>query len=103
MSPPKPAYLFEQAERLIGGAEPQPSPRQEDLRRAISTAYYGVFHFAVTAAANMISVEEIRSSDHYSLVYRSIDHVWVRTLCEEIQKPTIRAKWQSSRRRAALA
>jgi uncharacterized protein (UPF0332 family) len=68
--------LFEQADGLVTAARPE-GPRQEDLRRAISTVYYALFHFAVTAAVNMIAAEEIRSSDLYALAYRSVDHVWL--------------------------
>jgi hypothetical protein len=93
MPPPDPLHLFEQADGLITAARPE-GPRQEDLRRAISTTYYGVFHFTLTAAANMIVPEAIRSTDQYSLVYRSVDHAWLRTLCEEIQKPKMRQKWR---------
>ena len=30
----------------------------------------------------------------YGLVYRSIDHRWLRTLCEEVKKPTLGSKYQ---------
>jgi hypothetical protein len=93
MPPPDPLHLFEQADGLITAAQPE-GPRQEDLRRAISATYYGVFHFTLTAAANMIVVEELRSTELYGLVYRSVDHTWLRALCEEVQKATIRRKWQ---------
>jgi hypothetical protein len=45
-----PEHLLEQAERLI---EPPPAgpPRQVDIRRAISSAYYAVFHATLAAAA----------------------------------------------------
>jgi hypothetical protein len=67
VSPPRFEDLFEQADVLLarGG--------QADLRRAISAAYYGLFHFALTEAADMVVGKEHRSSARYSLVYRSID------------------------------
>jgi hypothetical protein len=47
-----PDHLFDQAERLVattaGGA-----PRQADLRRAVSSVYYGLFHAILTAAADL--------------------------------------------------
>jgi hypothetical protein len=47
-----PDHLFDQADRLIvSTAGP---PRQVDLRRAISAAYYGVFHIVATAVADQL-------------------------------------------------
>jgi hypothetical protein len=48
MPPLDPEELLEQARRLAA------EPTQADLRRAISAAYYGLFHFFLTAAADMI-------------------------------------------------
>jgi uncharacterized protein (UPF0332 family) len=45
-----PDQLFEQAEKLI--AIPAGRPRQVDIRRAISSAYYAIFHAIITAAAD---------------------------------------------------
>ncbi len=89
---PNSEHLFEQAERLTavaaGGA-----PRQVDLRRAISSAYYGVFHAALTAAADMFVGKTRRTSVQYALVYRSVDHRWLRDLCWEVRKPSLSAKY----------
>ena len=64
-------HLLDQAERLttpLGlGA-----PRQADLRRAISAAYYGVFHAVATEAADEFVGRTQRDSARYALVYRSI-------------------------------
>jgi hypothetical protein len=45
-----PDHLLEQADKLISPPAAGP-PRQVDLRRAISSAYYGLFHSCLTAAA----------------------------------------------------
>ena len=45
-----PDHFFEQADTLM--APPAGAPRQVDLRRAISNAYYGVFHAILAAAAD---------------------------------------------------
>jgi hypothetical protein len=45
-----PDHLFEQANRLAVPFGPG-SIRQVDVRRAISAAYYGLFHAVLTAAA----------------------------------------------------
>lgn len=62
------------------------STRQVDSRRAISNAYYGVFHGILTAAADEFVGVTQRSSDRYTLVYRSVDHSAVRELCSEVKK-----------------
>jgi hypothetical protein len=80
LSPPDPEHLFGQAEALAA----LPEGRQADLRRAISAAYYGLFHFTLTAAADMIVGSGDRSSPRYSLVYRSVDHSRLRALCSQL-------------------
>jgi len=87
-----PEHLFDQAARLTapvsGGA-----PRQADLKRAISSVYYGVFHAVVTEAADSFVGRTQRHTPRYALVYRSIDHRSLRVVCEEIAKTTLSAKY----------
>jgi hypothetical protein len=82
-----PDHLFDQADRL---AAPPASgrPRQVDLRRAISSAYYGVFHFALAALADEFVGVSQRTSSRYGLVYRSLDHRTLKDLCGDIAKQT---------------
>jgi hypothetical protein len=87
-----PEHLFEQAENLRS-PPPAGRPRQADIRRAISTAYYGVFHATVTAAADQFVGVTKSSTSQYGLVYRSVDHGALRTLCEEVKKPALAAKY----------
>ena len=90
MAPLNPEHLFEQALELTESAAGR--PRQADLRRAISTAYYGLFHAALTAAADLFVGAANRSTGRYELVYRSVDHKWLRTLCDEATKQPVSAK-----------
>jgi hypothetical protein len=87
-----PDHLLDQADRLAspiaGGA-----PRQVDLRRAISTSYYAVFHGILTAAADDFIGRSLRKSERYALLYRSVDHKALRALCEDVPKPTLPAKY----------
>jgi len=81
-----PDHLFEQADKLI---TPQTGrPRQVDIRRAISAAYYAIFHGAITAAADQFVGMTNRDESRYGLLYRSVDHKWLRELCKEVQKST---------------
>jgi hypothetical protein len=83
-----PEHLIDQAERLIAQVPPR-RPRQVDLRRAISSAYYAVFHAMLAAAADQFVGATKRSSSQYSLVYRSIDHATIRDMCSQAQKQSI--------------
>lgn len=87
-----PDHLFDQADRLTsppaGGA-----PRQADLRRAISSAYFGLFHAVVTEAADDFAGKTRRHTPRYALVYRSIDHRSLRGICEAIIKPKLPVKY----------
>lgn len=87
-----PERLFEQAERLV--AEGAARSSQEDLRRAVSAAYYALFHQCLTAAADTLLGADTRASDLYALAYRSVDHRRLKDLCVEY------AKQQPSRRYA---
>ena len=79
--PPDPNELLGRASTLAAGAT------QADLRRAISDAYYAVFHAFATAAADMVCGGSAgRSSQGYSLVYRSIDHKTLRSLCAQLSQ-----------------
>jgi hypothetical protein len=87
-----PEHLFEQADLLITARAGR--PRQADIRRAISATYYGLFHAAVTAAADQVVGATNRAKSRYGLVYRSIDHKSLRDLCEAIKKPNLPDKYK---------
>jgi hypothetical protein len=80
--PPLPEELFDQAERLIGGQE----PNQADFRRALSTVYYGLFHFVMISATDMIFGAEHRDTLRYQLVYRTVQHSQLRSICVQTSK-----------------
>jgi uncharacterized protein (UPF0332 family) len=74
LPPLDPKELLDQARRLAA------QQSQADLRRAISAAYYGLFHFFLSAAADMIVGADKRDTPYYSLVYRSVDHKQLRAV-----------------------
>jgi len=87
-----PDHLFEQADKLI---TPQVGRlRQSDIRRAISAAYYGIFHATITKAADQFVGLTNRDKSHYGLVYRSVSHSRLRELCNEVQKSTLSNKYR---------
>jgi hypothetical protein len=87
-----PSHLFEQANKLV--AIQVGPPRQVDIRRAISAAYYATFHATITAAADQFIGVSNRDTSRYGLVYRSVSHAWLRDLCKEVQKPTLSNKFK---------
>lgn len=88
-----PDRLLDQADALINN-----HTDETDLRRAVSAAYYGVFHRVLKALADWIVGSGNRSTERYVLVYRSVDHKVLKALCDQIR--TIRkAKAEATARR----
>ena len=62
-------------------ADPSPGrPRQASLRRAVSTAYYAMFHCLASVAANVLVGQ--RRSPAWHRVYRALEHGRARNACE---------------------
>ncbi len=80
---PDPDHLFEQADRLLGRLPAESEPRLTDLRRAMSAVYYAVFHFVLKEGADLFFGS--RSADEYVMAYRSVNHDWLRSLCEQLR------------------
>jgi hypothetical protein len=79
-----PDHLFEQAELLV--TRHPLKPIQADLRRAMSSAYYGLFHFILTQAADLFVGTSNRSTNEYLGCFRSVDHKTLRELCVDAKK-----------------
>ena len=74
-----PDDLLEQAYDL---ARKEPtSPKQASLRRAISTAYYALFHLLVDEAVSNWAVERQRS-----ILARTFDHGKMKGICDAVLK-----------------
>lgn len=58
-------------------------PRQALLRRAISTAYYAMFHCLSRSNADVLIGSSRRSSDAWMAAYRQLDHGLAYTRCEQ--------------------
>ena len=80
--PPDPNEMLQQADFLAA----QSGATQADFRRAISTAYYAIFHLCLTAAADMVVGAASRGSTTYCLVYRSVDHKTLLGLCRQLSQ-----------------
>ena len=93
MPPLDPEHLFQQAWKLIAPV-PTPSPLQVNLRRAISAAYYSLFHTVLSAAADMVVGPTAETGGLYELVYRSVGHTWLRDLCQDVRKRPMPQKYR---------
>jgi uncharacterized protein (UPF0332 family) len=78
--------------KLLVGTNRKGAPSQASLRRAVSTAYYALFHALVGAAADLFVGRTKRSTPRYTTVYRAFDHRRMREGSEAIDKPVLAAK-----------
>ena len=71
----EPSELLDTCRKLVPQSA-DPPPTQADLRRAISTAYYAVFHTLAASNAELIAGQPQSSISTYAWerVYRRLDH-----------------------------
>ena len=80
--------LLDEAERLAG----TPSMQSEATRRrAVSAAYYGLFHVLTEAGALVIAGT---SAHLHTPVSRSFNHAQLRTVCERIWRERLDPPWE---------
>jgi uncharacterized protein (UPF0332 family) len=70
--------LLEQAYHLAHWTDP---PMQASLRRAVSTAYYALFHLLIDEAVSQWAVERQRSA-----LGRTLEHKTMKSVCDEYVK-----------------
>lgn len=99
---PDPADLLAAARRL-SDASRQPPPTDAQLRRAVSTAYYAVFHTVLRAAAQRFMGPAQERTAGYALLYRSFDHRTMKTVCEALQVSTLKDRYKHHLRRTAVS
>jgi uncharacterized protein (UPF0332 family) len=72
--------------RKLANASPK-KPRQADLRRAISTAYYALFHAMAKDAADMlVGVGPNRPAKAWTHAYGALQHGDAKSACEAVRK-----------------
>ena len=60
-------------------------PTQANLRRAVSTAYYAVFHGLAGAAADLLIGKKSRGRPAWHQVYRALEHTSARSACRNMR------------------
>ena len=66
------------------------APRQAKLRRAISTAYYALFHCMVGAASDLLAGQNARGTKRHTSVYRAFEHKRMADVCKQVSQGTLR-------------
>lgn len=84
---PDPRELLAVA-RLLAPSDSEAGPSDARLRRAVSTAYYAVFHTVLRAATRHF-LGERRESAAFSLLYRSFDHRHMRQGLDDLRSSTL--------------
>jgi hypothetical protein len=86
-----PDHLLEQAARLVTPPR-RGAPRQTDLRRAISNAYYALFHAIVTQATDELFGRPQRGTQEYQTAFRRVEHRKLKRVCDDIAKTNLPRK-----------
>ena len=70
----------------LAGSDRRGRPRQTNLRRAVSTTYYALFHCLATCCANMLvgGPRSDRSRPAWGQTYRALRHGTARQRCERL-------------------
>lgn len=84
-------HLIEQAE-LLATKEPR-RPRQASLRRAISSAYYGVFHHLIDEAVRFVVGTSRRRADLRTTLRRSFEHGLMRRTASDFAGGSPQGPW----------
>jgi len=79
----QPRDLLLTAKKLVPNGIGQ--PRQTDLRRALSTAYYAAFHCLARSCADYMvgTNSKTRSKHAWQQVYRSLEHGFSKNACND--------------------
>ena len=72
--------------RRLARASPR-KPRQSDLQRAVSTAYFALFHALAKEAADLlVGTGAARRDAAWTHTYRALEHGFARNACTEIRR-----------------
>jgi len=78
----KPSWLLRQADELAYRGQGAGQPRNINLRRAVSSAYYALFHALVLATTNRLLPSG--TDEERRRLARSFDHRSIRQVCDWI-------------------
>jgi hypothetical protein len=73
------------------------------IRRAVSTAYYALFHTILRAAADRFAGTGHETSAAFGLIYRSFDHRQMADVCKRLRASTLSDAMKRPLRRDAVS
>jgi hypothetical protein len=88
--------------RLLSTASNPAELTDARLRRAVSSAYYAVFHTILRAAARRFMGGDGESAAGYGILYRSFDHRHMATVCDALQAPTLKDRYRRNLRKPSV-
>ena len=73
--------------RDLAGANSAAKPRETNLRRAVSTTYYAIFHCMAAFGADLLAGDSSadRNNSAWRQAYRALDHGNAKTRCESAE------------------
>ena len=72
--------------RKLAVASPR-RPRQSELKRSVSTAYYALFHAVAKGGCQLlVGVGPVRAGKAWSHAYRGLEHGFTKNACREVTK-----------------
>ena len=80
--------------RELGGDPAVDPPDESHLRRAVSTAYYALFHWVTRAAADRFIGADHRASAGYAAFYRGFNHGEMKTVCKDLGATILKDKYR---------
>ena len=88
---------FVKTARSLVGQQGAGRPRETDLRRAVSTAYYGLFHCVASSGADLLvgGKQADRSERAWRQAYRALNHGQAKNRCREITGKESRFGWST--------
>jgi hypothetical protein len=97
-----PSELIAVARSLANPGGPTP-PNDAQLRRAVSTAYYALFHKVLRAAAERFMGANQENTAGFAILYRGFDHAVMKRICEALQVSTLKDRYKYHLRRTSVS
>lgn len=98
---PDAADLLAVARLLLSAGSAAPSEAQ--LRRAVSTGYYAVFHKVLRAGAERFMGADTQMTAGYNLLYRGFSHARMKSVCVSLNVPMLSKLLREQLGRAAVS
>jgi hypothetical protein len=89
--------------RLLAAPGVVPVATQAQLRRAVSTAYYALFHTVLAAGSARFVGADKAGNPGYSIIYRSFAHGRMRSVCEAIDVSVLSRTLERNLRRTSVS